>query len=181
MKALKNKNGWSHFMIFIMVTIMAFAITSCSNDVKIELTPNCLTALNELSRDAAKKELNKNGWTRKSSITHVDKTVSFIYSKNGIDGNIEIPESQYDGETVKFQTESAEQYKQWYNELENLGYKFTDNSKYGNTVYICENDSEKLPNIVLAIIVTYSDDNATNPSGEFYEMWIDMASDKDNK
>lgn len=177
---IDSKNGWSHFMIFIMVIIMVFAITSCSNDVKIELTPNCLIALNELSGDAATKELNKNGWTRNSSITHFDKTVSIIYSKNGVDGNIEIPERS-DGGTVKFQTESAGQYKQWYNELVNLGYKFTDKSKYGNIIYICENNSEKFPNIGLAIIVTYSDDKATIPSGELYEMWIDMASDKDNE
>lgn len=179
MKDLTNINGWSHIIIITMMSIMIFAISSCSKkDIKIELTPSCLISLSELKNEDVIKLLTKDGWTRYSGVY-----TDYTYKKSGIDGNVELMEKKnLDERVVRFSTESDALYRQWYKELESMGYNFKDVSEFkGLHELLCEPKSEGTPVITLIFSDIYSDADFTNVIGHSYSMFTESISINQDK
>ncbi len=165
--------------LLIAIAAMVMMAISCSKEVKIELTPECLIYLNSLSSNEISKKLVDDGWKR---TTKFNGGYGDGYIKLGTNGAVEIRDEASKYSRVGFSTESDGVYQQWHNELEKLGYKFSDVSEFkGIHELKCDPESDKHPVIMLVRSTFYEDAECTIPIGNSYLMYIIPHSEKSDK
>ena len=177
--------------LYVAITAVVIFIGSISAyflffaQEEITNTPKCLISLNKMNQEDVIKQLKADGWSRVGVLGSDSNPFGHFYKRADSDTEIyvykDVPDNPFRSGVgiVSFETRSEELYNQWRKDLEDMGFKFKDESKYeGTKVFVGKSDSESAPVITLSSTMSYQDEAMTVPLGMCYFMYLTAIPEK---